>query len=469
MRTARLSARDILAIVRRRWKYPVIITTVAVVGSVIGALTATRKYESSTTILVKPDQTLNPLGVVPGYESILASDEQLRNFNEIILSRTSLDAMGDSLKLSTPDMGEWQLQAVAKIIAGSITTWRLGSDSFRIIYSDTDPVRAKRGAEVAAHLFIQKKTEVQIKQDELRVQFYQEKVDQYRLEFESTVQTVVSSLKQKVQDMPLDARALYIQIEEIGREITKTDSRIRDLQVNLAILVALPERMRSSPNDFRRENGKQPLFELERADLPYVSELRVLILQYDDLTRRYRPGYPEIDRVEEQIIDLLLRMERASKSEISRQRDLLSVFEQRREAIIEELKKSSVIQQESDEKASTFVLKRRTYEELKTKLEQARLALEVGQRGANQFIVLDPPRVPVVASKPDRKLIVLAGLALGLALGVLVGILVELFDTTVRTPVDLEVYSKPIIAFLPERATPAAPVRGWRFGRRRRE
>jgi uncharacterized protein involved in exopolysaccharide biosynthesis len=219
--------------------------------------------------------------------------------------------------------------------------------------------------------------------------------------------------------------------------------------------------LRSSPNDFRREDGKQPLFELERSELPYASELRTLVLQYDELTRRYKGEYPDVVRIEGQIVDLLRRMRIAAASELTRLNDQLSGFERRRASLIEELKKSSVSQQESQEKESSYDVKRRLYDDMKMKLEQARLAQEVGERGANQFVILDPPLVPLAPTKPNRMLIILAGFGLGLFLGILTGILVELLDTTVRVPSDIETFGKPIIAYLPDR--------GVQVSRRRRD
>jgi len=432
-----------------------------VIGTIVcvaGAFMLTRKYEASTTILVRPDQTLNPLA---GYEVMMASDEQLRNFNEIIYSRYVLQSAADSLGLISPGAGEAELQAIVGRVRGSVFMNRLGGDSFRMTFVDTDPVRAKRGAEVMANLFIQMKLSVQNRQNALTVQFYEQKVAEYKQDFETTVQTVVSNLKQRVQEMPVETRALYSQVEESERNIRLVDAQVRTLQEKIAVLNTLPDLLRSSPNDFRREDGKQPLFELERSELPYASELRTLVLQYDELTRRYKGEYPDVVRIEGQIVDLLRRMRIAAASELTRLNDQLSGFERRRASLIEELKKSSVSQQESQEKESSYDVKRRLYDDMKMKLEQARLAQEVGERGANQFVILDPPLVPLAPTKPNRMLIILAGFGLGLFLGILTGILVELLDTTVRVPSDIETFGKPIIAYLPDR--------GVQVSRRRRD
>jgi uncharacterized protein involved in exopolysaccharide biosynthesis len=93
------------------------------------------------------------------------------------------------------------------------------------------------------------------------------------------------------------------------------------------------------------------------------------------------------------------------------------------------------------------------YEEMKLKLEQARLSQEVGSRGANQFVIFDPAYYPTKPTKPNRILIVASGFGGGIFLGLLLALAAEMFDSTIRRPRDMELYEKPVLALLPERKT----------------
>jgi uncharacterized protein involved in exopolysaccharide biosynthesis len=101
----------LIAVFRRRWKYPAYSTAVVTAVCIIGAFVLTRKYESTTTILVRPDKTLNP---IPSYEMVMAFEEQLRNFSEIIYSRSVLEELSDSLGLTMNAKSDQERQMIAR-------------------------------------------------------------------------------------------------------------------------------------------------------------------------------------------------------------------------------------------------------------------------------------------------------------------------------------------------------------------
>jgi uncharacterized protein involved in exopolysaccharide biosynthesis len=200
----------------------------------------------------------------------------------------------------------------------------------------------------------------------------------------------------------------------------------------------------------RSESGKLPLLELEREDLPYVAELRTLVTKYDELTQIYTGKWPEIEKLEFQIASLLDRIRGATETEVARLQSQGSDLERQRGALIEEVKKSSLSDRMNQDKKSNYEVDLRQYNDMKSRLEQARLKAEVESKGANQYILLDPPIYPTSPTKPNRKMLIAAGFGLGFFLGIISVVLAELFDTTIRTSKDIEVYDKPIIALLPD-------------------
>ncbi|MEK6571714.1 MAG: Wzz/FepE/Etk N-terminal domain-containing protein, partial [Bacteroidota bacterium] len=277
MYSAQLQVREVLAAARRRWKLILIPTVLVTTLSAIGVYMQPKKYESSTTIILRPDRTLNPM---TGYETATAFEEQLRNFYEILYSRTVLLSLADSLGLTTGAKTETERLAIAQALSSNFYSMRLGSNSFRIAYVDTDPGRARRAAQVLANLFIQTKLGVDDRQNALTVQFYEKKVQEYREAFESSVQSWVSEIKQNVNQLPLETRSLYNQLDEIQRGLSAIASRMRTLREALEVLKGLEDELRTDPDVFRSESGKQSLLELQREDLPFVAELKTAVMQY---------------------------------------------------------------------------------------------------------------------------------------------------------------------------------------------
>jgi hypothetical protein len=304
---------------------------------------------------------------------------------------------------------------------------------------------------VIENLFIQTKLNVENRQNALAVEFYEKKgrriQDRLRDQRAQHGGRGSASASRTCRPKP---GPLYAKLEETDRNLGVIDVKVKTDEDKLVILRQLPSVLQSSPEILRKEDGKQPLFDLTRSDLPYAADLKILVTQYDQVTRAYQGKYPEIEKLESQIYEMLQRMLAATEGEIANLQTQQRTLEGRRMQVVEELKKTSVAQTESKDNESTFDINKKVYDDMQLKLEAARLAQEVGSRGANQFIILDPPILPTSPSKPNRLLIILGGFGIGLLLGVISSFVAELLDTTVRSPRDIEVFHKPIIAFLPD-------------------
>jgi polysaccharide biosynthesis transport protein len=441
--SAQITLREVIGVFRRRMKLILLPMLIVTALCLVGAYTLPRKYESSTTIMVKRDEVLNPL-VNYTMAIAMAQEDPLSTFNEVIYSRTTIRSLIDSLGLGKDIKSEGQRQALIKSIQQNVDTeHKRGSESFSITYVDTDPWRAQRAASALSNIFIQTSQQIENQKNDLAVQFFEKKLEEYRQKFESSQKEVVSVLQQRINELPTESRALYTQVEAYDHQINDIDTRIKTFQEQLVILRTFPEAMQT-------ETGKQNLFNLQRIDLPFVDELRALLSKYDQFTQRYTRKYPEVEKLEMQISSLLERMRKAVENEIAKQQTQRWDIEKRRSQLVDDLKRSSVTQKVDQDKESNYGIYRNLYDDMKLKLEQARTNRELGSGNANQFVIIDPAVVPTLPSKPSRSLIVSGGFVLGLLLGVLTAFIAEIIDTTIRTTQDIAVYQKPVIAFIPE-------------------
>lgn len=416
---------------------PMIVITV-LCGS--GSFLLRSKYESSTTILVQHDESLNPL-ISYAEAMTMASEDRLRTFNEIIYSRTTIQKLIDSLGIGATAKTEDQRQLLVDAVSHNISIDRMGGDSFRITYLDTDPVRAQRAASLLTDLFINTVVSVEGQRNELAAQFYEKKLQDIRQKFEESQKEVLSLLGQHFNAMPTESRMAYTQVENIDRQIHDLDLKIKNNQQQLDIL-------KTFPSAIHTDEGKQALFDLQRQEIPFATDLRALLTKYDEYLRRFTPEYPEVQKLEQQIVDHLMRMQKALEQEIDNEQPQLLDLEQHRSDLVNNIKQSSISEKVDEDKESDYDIYRKLYDEMKVKLEQARTAVDLGNKGAAQFIILDPPLIPSHPSKPNRLMIILGGLGLGIFIGFLSVVIKEMFDTTVRVSRDIEVYQKPVIAFI---------------------
>ncbi len=440
MRPAQFTVKELLGIYRRRKKYLYIPAAIVAVLAIVGAYLLPSRYESSTTILVQRDEILNPL-ISFEMAVTLASEDRLRTFNEIIYSETTIQRLIDSLHEGGPSLTEDQRQELINAVKKSIAVDRRGSDSFRLTYTDTDPKRAQRAVQLLADIFIETILHVEGQRNENTVQFFENKLDEIRGKFEQSQKEVVSRLKQRMDVVPAESRPIYSQIDDVEKRQSDLDTKTKLYHQTLTTLQSFPKAIRS-------DSGRQALFEMSRADLPFSADLRPLVIKYDDYLRRYTAKYPEVQKLEQDISEILERMGKAIESELTHEESLRLDLEQKHAQLLDQIKESSISAHVDESGESDYGIYRKLYDEMKVKLEQAKTTRDLGAKGASQFIILDPALVPTHPTKPNRPLIILGGIGLGIFLGFLTTILKETFDTTVRAPQDIVVYQKPIIAFI---------------------
>jgi len=433
-----LTIRDVKQFAGRRLKYLVIPPLVVTIICTAGALLLPKKFESSTTIWVQPDEILNPL---VSYQMAvqLASSDRLDTFSEIVYSRKTIETVIDSLGMGAGvDRGiAWD--NLIEHIRQNIKIARKGSDSFTISYTDTDPVRAQQMVSGIARTFIETRIKGEARRNELTVDFFERKLREYQEKFESTQHDMVSLLLQRMRERPTGSSGLSSRLEDLDRQIQHLEDKQR------ADGEAL-QQLGMFPDGFHSDEGKQALALLRRADLPYVDEFRTAMMQYDEVSTRYTPQFPEVGKSENEVLEILRKMRVAVEAEKTGLASQISDMQANRQRIINDMMKYSVDQEEDLAKKSNYGLYQKLYEDMRTKLEQAKITQELGKNAENSFIIIDPARIPAKPSKPNQALIIAGGIVLGIA----AALVAESLDGRLRSYADLEPFHIPVIAMLPE-------------------
>jgi len=338
VKPSQVKFREILAIYRRRKRFFFIPVVVITLLSIAGAFMMSNKYESSTTILVSRDEILNPL-MAYQMAVTMATEDRLSTFAEIINSHTTIKRLNDSLyrdEKGAEGEDEDEQAALARIRT-RIKTERRGPDSFRIIYTSSDAVKSQRAVSLLADEFIHTILGAEGQRNEEAVKFFEEKMNELRTKYESSQRKVVGILKSRIDIMPKDSKDRYTQVEAIEKQLQEFDVKIAMYREKLDDLKAFPSALETEP-------GRQTLYELQRAAVPFADELKLTLAKYDDITRRYKGTYPEVLRVRGQLTDLLTRIQKAIETEIKKQEPTRWDLEQRRARLVDELKESTITQ-----------------------------------------------------------------------------------------------------------------------------
>lgn len=408
--------------------------------STIGAFLLPKSYESSTTILYQRDETTTP---ILGLEirSSLGAEDRLNMYREILSSRTILLRLLDSLGLNEIATTEKDRQASISSLAKKFDIENRGSGSFAILFTDEEAWRAQKAVKVLTYLLIETISQFQTKQNDQTVQFLETKVRETREKFEESQRKIINHIGSRVSTLPEQSRIQYAQIENLDRQINDLDVRLNIYQQAIKIL-------QSFSNPPRIDKYKESLYDLTRMDIPFANDLNLLIKKYDDFLQRYTAQYPEVKSIENQISELLIRMQNALESEIGKRTPQRTELENKRAQLLGNVQQTFISGHLNAEQESDFNLYRKLYDDMKVRLEQAKSSRDLGYKTGHQFIILDPPLLPTIATKPKKMQLIFAGLGIGIFLGFISVIMRELFDTTVRTQRDIEIYQKPIIAYI---------------------
>jgi uncharacterized protein involved in exopolysaccharide biosynthesis len=440
--TSQFSIYDLTSFIRRRMKYLIIPPVVVAVLCVVGANILPKQYESSTTIWVQPDEILNPL-VSTQMAVQLAPPDRLETLMDVVYSRKTIETVIDSAGLRRGVAAGAALDDLVEDIRRNIKTNRSGSDSFTISYMDVDPVRAKKVVSCLAKTFIETRLNAEARRNAQTVEFFEQKLRDYQAKFETTQRELVSLLTQRMKERPAGNTGLSVRLEDIDRQIQRADQRLRVDRDALVTLAQFPDKLHTN-------GGRQAIGDLRSTELPFSDDLRTTYQRYEEVTARYTPLYPEVGKIEGEVLAVLRRMRTAVEAEQASLATQLGELNSSRQRTIAEMMNYSVDQAEDVGNKSNYNLYQKLYEEMKTKLEQAKITQDLGRNGENSFIILDPPRVPARPSKPNQALIIAGGGIFGIILGIGVALMAEFLDTRMRTLRDLEVYQLPVVALLPE-------------------
>lgn len=430
---------EIKQFIRRRKVLLILCPVLVLALSITAAYKLPPEYKSSITMMVKQDETLNPM-IRFNMAVTLASEDRLKSFNEIIYSRKTINMLIDTLDLADPDMTLAERIKFVDEVRNNVSTKLNASDSFTIDYYDEKPLRAKEAVSILANHFIGTKKILRSQRNKQTVDFFRKKMEELQSMVEQKEKLVGKQLKKDFEETPREQTSLQGELEKVNSELNTLRVTIGQQKKQLQMLKQVS----------RGGEPIQILYQLPMDKVDQGAKLSDLINIYRDYSKKYTRDFPELRKLESKIyeqVDIVISRLETSLNDLQAREVFLTDNIQ---TLKQNLERATLTDRQTQEKKLDLDVYRELYDEMKVKYEQARTTQQLGENVKNEFVVIDPPVLPYDPTKPNKKLLIAGGLFAGVFLGILAAALAELLDTTVRRPDDIQKFQKPIIAYLPE-------------------
>ncbi len=484
MKKARLkNLNDYLAlIVRHLWW---VISTIVAIGGLMMliAMIMPHSYTSRTLILLQPRDVPSDFVKDLIGENI---DERLTAIEQTILSRTNLSRILDQYGNRMPELSGMNderriVKLRSRIVIAFPSERRQGrwlpTTNIQISYRDHNPELAQKITAQLALLFIEQDNRA--REDKIfgTAEFLEAELRKVADDLRES-EDKLRILKQRYRyELPSEQDTNLRTLDRL--QLQKT-ANVEALDRLLTLQMNLERQISETPPAINTETA--PRTAPAPAPNPLVQSYRQKELEYKELLTRAKPDHPDVRRLKAQLDQMraeippedltasepktvaapaksepnpvyqsLTGQLRQLKTDIAiREREKLQIESDMQKYSLR-VQNSPVVEQEMQAVIRNNEDLTRQHEELKKKLEDAKLSgsLESRQKGA-QFAIIDPANYPLEPSSPSPVIILLIGLLVSLAAGVGAAVAVNTLNQKVYTYHELErALEAPVLVEIP--------------------
>jgi polysaccharide chain length determinant protein (PEP-CTERM system associated) len=460
---------------RRRWFIIVPFCLAMIVGMVL-AVKLPKIYEASTLILVQPQRVPEKI-VTPVIEGYI--ETRISTLSQQIMSRSNLERVIEKFKLfsgpgSEDMLAEDKVESLRKRIKVQIGDARARrvTDSFSILFQDSDPQIAMKVTNGLANYFIDENLKDRENIAVGTTGFLDTELDTIRKRLEDQEDILKKYREQHMGELPEQLSSNLSVLEGLYQQLSRKEESLRNSRLSLASL--------EKEISFLREAAAQGAGQTQAVGR--VSEENMSIEQLHDrlalLKDSYTDQHPDVLRLKariarrekEQPADSTAQgggsAERSlsfkSNRDIERQKNALlgsiSLIEEDMARInrsIREYQRRIEITPKREQELLTLRRDydniRNSYNSVSTRKLEADIAvnMEKKQKG-EQFYVIDVARLPEKPVSPNLLKLFQITVAAGLAFGAGLILLLELMDKTLRRLDKLEEeIGLPVLAMMP--------------------
>jgi protein tyrosine kinase modulator len=448
---------DYAGLLRRRWRYPVMIIPAGLLISVFIAYVLPVSYRASATIMQEGSSLptkLVPTTVTGSADEVINASEQLELARRRVMTKESLVEIVKHVD-PYPNLVDASVSAKASLLEQDTEVERVdpitlepseSSTAFTLSYSNPDRQLAVQVADELLQLYLTYTQRTRAEQAAAALHFLEAQATQLEESMRGMEQRL-EQFKAKYGSALPDAQGRnLVGTDRAQRDLESFESQIRIAQERESMLqLQLTEvnpSLTAAVGDWRMElaklRGELAVAEQKyTAEHPDVKRLRRAIADLaaqgaaSSTSGAGAPDNPEYLRIQSQLESTRRELE-ALRANASRARSDLGQFEQN-------LAMAPGVERQYIQIARDYGIAQSRYGDLQNKIKEAALAqtLESEARG-ERLTLLRAPAAPTTPASPNRLGIILLGFVLSVGIAFLVAVLKDTADPTVRSADDLE-------------------------------
>jgi succinoglycan biosynthesis transport protein ExoP len=444
-----------------------------------GSFLMPKTYEASSTVSIESVGIIKPL--IQGVGVSVTTEERQRSIRNRITSRSIVErvikTLGLDKDLKTPSQDDELATGIQKSLAVTMrSTGEREPDLFTVSYRGSDPKVVQNVVETLVKEFIEDSVRFQRSDAVGAYDFIEAQLNEYKRKLEMSDRSIREFRERNPSMIPQNETTILGRIENF--QTARIDGQIR-----------LKELQRKKESLEKQLSGEKELTVafVSREGSP-EARLNYLNNQLMLLMTKYTDNYPEVIKVKSEMEELKAQIAQASTAEKNlsanagaETRAMNPVYRQIKEemqkteteieslsARMDELARQQDVgrkvlgrmpreQEEWSRLQRDRNVYQRVYDDLLQKLENARVSknLELADKSTT-YRVVDPPLLPRIPVKPNRIILIIAGLAIGIAAGVGVAVGLDYYDYSFKDEDALrEGLNLPVLAAVPSVVTEA--------------
>jgi len=340
---------------RRKWLLIAPIFLGAVISIVLCFLLPPA-YESAAVILVEEEKMINPL--IQGLAVSTTAMQRMRNIKEQLLGWVSLVELTKRLDMLKNVKTQAQFEGLILGLRRNIAVQMRGTNIIKISYFGKSPEQTQAVAKTLTDVLVDENVRSQTQEAELAITFIKEQLDVYKRKIK---ETEIANMEEQLKALLLDSTEAHPLVKELRQKITAAKKQLDSGEFKVATA----------------QDGSNPTYQALKQELDKLTgqELGAATAAASPSNEPYDPNTG--------IYKLMLM-------------DKLDSVMARDKQVNENI-----------------------YNMLLQKLETAKITqrLEASKQGT-RYTIIDPPRLPLKPSKPNKLLVIFLGLFFGAGAGV---------------------------------------------------